>query len=197
MPMLVADAAGVATLVVELDLMTIGGGANDIVGQGLIVHKDPDDFTTQPTGNSGARVPARSSPGGCGAEGRAAWRRIAAAAALAALIAGCSASMKEEIELARCPAAGLVAQLRSPTSAVTGSVRIVDFRDGVQVQLSVNNLYPGPYRDRDPRERQLQLAQPLFRRAAVGAAGAARRRAISCRASSPISTADRTAMSPT
>jgi Cu-Zn family superoxide dismutase len=56
MPMLVADAAGNATLVVELDVMTIGGGDTDIVGRGLVVHKDPDDFKTQPTGNSGARV---------------------------------------------------------------------------------------------------------------------------------------------
>ena len=56
MPMLVADAAGNATLLVELDVITIGGGDTDIVGRGLIVHKDPDDFKTQPTGNSGARV---------------------------------------------------------------------------------------------------------------------------------------------
>ncbi len=56
MPMLVADGTGNATLTVELDVMTIGGGAADIVGKGLIVHKDPDDFKTQPTGNSGARV---------------------------------------------------------------------------------------------------------------------------------------------
>jgi len=56
MPMLVADASGSATLIVELDVMTIGSGDADIVGKGLIVHKDPDDFTTQPTGNSGARV---------------------------------------------------------------------------------------------------------------------------------------------
>ncbi len=56
MPMLVADASGNATLVVELDVITIGSGDTDIVGRGLIVHKDPDDFTTQPTGNSGARV---------------------------------------------------------------------------------------------------------------------------------------------
>ncbi len=56
MPMLEADGAGKATLTVELDVITIGGGAADIVGKGVIVHKDPDDFKTQPTGNSGARV---------------------------------------------------------------------------------------------------------------------------------------------
>lgn len=56
MPMLMADASGNATLTVELTLMRLGGGSNDIVGKAVIVHKDPDDFTTQPTGNSGARV---------------------------------------------------------------------------------------------------------------------------------------------
>jgi Cu-Zn family superoxide dismutase len=56
MPMLEADASGNATLDVTLDTITLGGGANDIVGRAVIVHKDPDDFKTQPTGNSGARV---------------------------------------------------------------------------------------------------------------------------------------------
>jgi Cu-Zn family superoxide dismutase len=55
-PMLVADASGNASLSMELDGMTVGSGPTDIVGKAVIVHKDPDDYTTQPTGNSGARV---------------------------------------------------------------------------------------------------------------------------------------------
>ena len=34
----------------------VGSGATDVVGKGLIVHRDPDDFTTQPTGNAGPRL---------------------------------------------------------------------------------------------------------------------------------------------
>jgi Cu-Zn family superoxide dismutase len=56
MPMLQADASGNATLSAELDPMTVASGVTDIVGKSVIVHKDPDDFKTQPTGNSGARV---------------------------------------------------------------------------------------------------------------------------------------------
>jgi len=56
MPMLNADASGNATLDALIDGVTIGGGAGDIVGRAVVVHKDADDFKTQPTGNSGARV---------------------------------------------------------------------------------------------------------------------------------------------
>jgi Cu-Zn family superoxide dismutase len=56
MPMLVADSNGVASLTADLDAVSVGGNAADVIGRSVIVHKDPDDFATQPTGNSGARV---------------------------------------------------------------------------------------------------------------------------------------------
>ena len=56
LPALKADASGVAELKVELHGLAIGQGATDIVGRGLIVHAQADDYKTQPTGNSGARI---------------------------------------------------------------------------------------------------------------------------------------------
>jgi Cu-Zn family superoxide dismutase len=55
-PMLEADASGSATLMTDLAGLAIGSGATDIVGKSVVVHKDPDDYKTQPAGNSGARV---------------------------------------------------------------------------------------------------------------------------------------------
>jgi Cu-Zn family superoxide dismutase len=56
LPMLRADASGNAKLDAELDTITVAAGPTSIVGRGLIVHADPDDFKTQPTGNAGARL---------------------------------------------------------------------------------------------------------------------------------------------
>jgi Cu-Zn family superoxide dismutase len=56
MPAIVADAAGNTTLAVTLDTIRTGSGPTDIVGRSVIVHKDADDYRTQPTGNAGARV---------------------------------------------------------------------------------------------------------------------------------------------
>lgn len=52
------DANGVATVDLSLPTsqMTLGEGAHNIIGRGLIVHKDRDDLKTQPTGNAGGRA---------------------------------------------------------------------------------------------------------------------------------------------
>lgn len=50
------DASGNATLSAELSGLTIGGGSADIVGRSVVVHKDPDDYHSQPAGNSGPRI---------------------------------------------------------------------------------------------------------------------------------------------
>ncbi len=56
MPNLRADAYGSATFSFETTGITIGSGATDIVGKGLIVHRDPDDYKSQPAGNAGPRL---------------------------------------------------------------------------------------------------------------------------------------------
>lgn len=54
----IADEKGNGTITLTTEEWCIGCGdaTKDILGKGLIVHQDADDFTTQPTGNSGARV---------------------------------------------------------------------------------------------------------------------------------------------
>lgn len=57
LPSLRADANGVARFNYETSMLRVGGaGANDILGRGLIVHRDPDDYASQPAGNSGPRL---------------------------------------------------------------------------------------------------------------------------------------------
>ncbi|MGV9003700.1 superoxide dismutase family protein [Flavobacterium sp.] len=53
-----ADVYGNATVFFKTKEWAIGGTdeTKNIIGKGLIVHKDSDDFVTQPTGNAGSRV---------------------------------------------------------------------------------------------------------------------------------------------
>ena len=54
------DANGKGKLVLETTLWSIGGDDNtNILNKGIIIHGGVDDYTTQPTGNSGPRI-------GCG-----------------------------------------------------------------------------------------------------------------------------------
>lgn len=53
------DEDGVAEFTFVDDVISLGEGTNDIVGQALIVHYEEDDQQTQPTGDAGPRA-------GCG-----------------------------------------------------------------------------------------------------------------------------------
>ena len=56
LPAFKAGKDGRAKIDIELDTITVAPGPASIVGRGLIVHADPDDYKTQPTGNAGARI---------------------------------------------------------------------------------------------------------------------------------------------
>ena len=56
LPSLKADAKGIAKIDVTLSGVTLGSGPTGIIGRSLVVHGKADDFTSQPSGNSGPRV---------------------------------------------------------------------------------------------------------------------------------------------
>ena len=57
LPSLVADASGAAKFSVDVHSISLTEGAvNNVVGRALVVHRDRDDFTSQPAGNSGPRI---------------------------------------------------------------------------------------------------------------------------------------------
>jgi len=53
---LTADANGNARASFLLPDLTVGAGPNSVIGRAVVVHKDPDDYKTQPTGNAGGRI---------------------------------------------------------------------------------------------------------------------------------------------
>lgn len=57
MPNLRADADGHAMVEVRIERLELGtGGPLDAANRAIVVHQNPDDYVTQPSGNSGARV---------------------------------------------------------------------------------------------------------------------------------------------
>lgn len=55
LPSVRSDQNGHAILVADVDAITVAPGPASIIGRGLIVHAQADDYKTQPTGNAGAR----------------------------------------------------------------------------------------------------------------------------------------------
>jgi len=56
-PNLRADEQGTARVEVLLPAVSLGdGGMNDIIGKAFVVHENPDDYKTQPSGASGGRI---------------------------------------------------------------------------------------------------------------------------------------------
>lgn len=56
MPNLNADASGNAKYRWESDLLSVGARAANVIGRAVVIHRDPDDYASQPAGNSGPRL---------------------------------------------------------------------------------------------------------------------------------------------
>ncbi|HUN92566.1 MAG TPA: superoxide dismutase family protein [Burkholderiaceae bacterium] len=51
-----SDGAGFAHYTWKTSALSIGGAKGNVVGRAVIIHRDPDDYASQPAGNSGPRL---------------------------------------------------------------------------------------------------------------------------------------------
>jgi Cu-Zn family superoxide dismutase len=56
LPNLKADDKGEVHTSFEVDYLSVGSGGGDVAGRSVVVHRDPDDYKSQPAGNSGPRL---------------------------------------------------------------------------------------------------------------------------------------------
>jgi superoxide dismutase, Cu-Zn family len=56
MPNIKSDANGNASYSAKLSGFAVNNGPNGILGRSVVVHRDPDDYKSQPAGNSGPRI---------------------------------------------------------------------------------------------------------------------------------------------
>jgi Cu-Zn family superoxide dismutase len=56
LPNLIADAKGNASATAESTIISLGSDSHGIIGRSVVIHADPDDYMSQPAGNSGKRI---------------------------------------------------------------------------------------------------------------------------------------------
>lgn len=56
MPNIKSDANGNAVYSAKLSGFTVNSGSTGVLGKSVVVHRDPDDYKSQPAGNSGPRI---------------------------------------------------------------------------------------------------------------------------------------------
>jgi Cu-Zn family superoxide dismutase len=56
LPNIKADNKGEVHTSFEVTYLTVGSGGTDVAGRSVVVHRDPDDYKSQPAGNSGPRL---------------------------------------------------------------------------------------------------------------------------------------------
>ena len=56
MPNIKSDANGNAVYSAKISGLAVDTGKNGIVGKAVVIHRDPDDYKSQPAGNSGPRI---------------------------------------------------------------------------------------------------------------------------------------------
>jgi Cu-Zn family superoxide dismutase len=56
MPNLKADEKGEVHTSFEVPYLSVGSGGSDVAGRSVVLHRDPDDYKSQPAGNSGPRL---------------------------------------------------------------------------------------------------------------------------------------------
>lgn len=56
LPNLKADDKGEVHTSFEVTYLSVGSGGSDVAGRSVILHRDADDYTSQPAGNSGPRI---------------------------------------------------------------------------------------------------------------------------------------------
>ena len=56
LPNLIADASGNARYEAEVSQLSLDSDTYGIIGRSVVIHADPDDYKSQPAGNSGKRV---------------------------------------------------------------------------------------------------------------------------------------------